>query len=275
METIRQALERSRELDVRPIERKDYIHAPSPLPPFNADAAIADRATKKDLVLNLAHLESNRIIAYDETDARSKSFDMLRTQVLQAMDQSNWNVLGITSPTPGCGKSVTAINLAFSIARRPERSVLLVDLDLQKPQVAKYLGVDCGSGVISVLEERASLADALIQVRAGSSRITVLPAESATSASSAKMSSRELSTLLQEFRRDRSHTVILDLPPMLSSDDALTVMPQLECILLVAAVGRSKVSEIGECNKHLGATEVVRFVLNKVPNLNSKYDYAY
>jgi hypothetical protein len=62
---------------------------------------------------------------------------------------------------------------------------------------------------------------------------------------------------------------------MLSSDDALTVMPQLECILLVAAVGKSKVSEIGECNKHLGSTEVIRFVLNKVPNLNSKYEYAY
>ena len=53
---------------------------------------------------------------------RSKAFDMLRTQVLQAMDQHQWQLLAITSPTPGCGKTLTAINLALSIARQADRS---------------------------------------------------------------------------------------------------------------------------------------------------------
>jgi protein-tyrosine kinase len=277
MENIRQALERSREPNVGYAEQKDYLQAHPPRPLLDADAAIAGRAAsqKQDLVLNVAHLEPNRIIAHDDTDPRSKSFDMLRTQVLQAMDQKNWNVLGITSPSPGCGKTLTAINLACSIARRPERSVLLVDLDLQKPQDANYLGVDCECGVISVLEGRVSLANAIIPVRVGNCRMMILPAESTTSDSSARMSSRALSTMLQDLRRDyRSHIVILDLPPMLSSDDVIAVMPQLDCVLLVAAVGRSKVSEIEECNKHLRSTEVVRLVLNKVPNLNAEY-YSY
>ena len=68
---------------------------------------------------------------------------MLRTQILQSMDMKAWQFLGITSATEGCGKSVVAVNLALSIARQPERSVLLVDLDLQKPQVANYLGLKC------------------------------------------------------------------------------------------------------------------------------------
>ena len=77
---------------------------------------------------------------------------MLRTQVLQAMDQKNWQFLAITSPTAGCGKTVTAINLALSIARQPERSALLVDMDLQRPAVANYLGIKCRHGVRSILE---------------------------------------------------------------------------------------------------------------------------
>ena len=68
-------------------------------------------------------------------------YDMLRTQVLQEMDKKSWQFLAVTSPTAACGKTVTACNLAMSIARLPERSVLLVDLDLRKPMVAEYLGV--------------------------------------------------------------------------------------------------------------------------------------
>jgi Mrp family chromosome partitioning ATPase len=103
----------------------------------------------------------------------------------------------------------------------------------------------------------------------------VLPTEKSTSDSSAWMLSREMSSMLQEIKRDyRSHIVIVDLPPMLASDDVIALMPQLDCILLVAAVGKSTVSEIEECNTHLQSAEVVRLVLNKVPELNAQY-YAY
>src|SRR5262249_25117052 len=62
--------------------------------------------------LDWRHLEQRRIVGHNVTDPRSKAFDILRTQVLQAMDQKNWQFLAITSPTEGCGKTVTAINLA-------------------------------------------------------------------------------------------------------------------------------------------------------------------
>ena len=105
------------------------------------------------------------------------------------------------SPSPGCGKTVTAINLAFSIARQPERSALLVDLDLQKPQVASTLGLNCESGVVSVLEGRTSLSSAIIRARVGESCIMVLPAETSTSSSSAWMASRAMEHMLQEIKR--------------------------------------------------------------------------
>lgn len=277
MDNIRQALERARELNVGGAGQKGDAPLSPPRLPFEPNVGIENPVDARipEFALNVEYLESKRIIAHDDTDPRSKPFDMLRTQVLQPMDQKGWKILGITSPTPGCGKTVTAINLAFSIARQPDRSVLLVDLDLQKPQVANSIGVKRESGVVSVLEGRTSLSNAIIQARVGNHRVLVLPVENSTSGSSALVASRAMSTLLQEIRRDyRSATVILDLPPMLSSDDVIAVLPQLDCVLLVAAVGTSTVSQIEECNNHLQSAEVIRFVLNKVPEWGPQYYYS-
>jgi len=277
MDNIRQALERARELNVGGAGQKGDAPLSPPRLPFEPNVGIENPVDARipEFALNVEYLESKRIIAHDDTDPRSKPFDMLRTQVLQPMDQKGWKILGITSPTPGCGKTVTAINLAFSIARQPDRSVLLVDLDLQKPQVANSIGVKRESGVVSVLEGRTSLSNAIIQARVGNHRVMVLPVENSTSGSSALVTSRAMSALLQEIRRDyRSPTVIIDLPPMLSSDDVIAVLPQLDCVLLVAAVGTSTVSQIEECNNHLHSAEVIRFVLNKVPESGAQYYYS-
>lgn len=277
MENIRRALERVGSLE-NGVGHPRASAAPilprqQPNVDFVHDSA-ADQP-REDIVLDALHLEFKRIIAHDGTDSRSMSFDMLRTQVLQSMDQKNWRTVGITSPTPGCGKSVTAVNLALSIARHRDRSALLVDLDLRNPQVASCLGVNCGNRLESVLTARSDLSNAIVSARINDSRILVLPTETSTSDSSAWMASREMSAMLQDIkRRYRTHTIIVDLPPMLLSDDVIAVLPHLDCALLVVAVGSSTIAEIEECNRHLQTTEVVRIVLNKVPKLKTTY-YAY
>jgi Mrp family chromosome partitioning ATPase len=224
--------------------------------------------------LDAAHLASKRITAHNHGKAHAASFDMLRTQVLQSMDGKDWRFLGITSPTAGCGKTVTAINLALSIGRQPERSVLLLDLDLRKPQVASCLGLKPKDGVLSVLENRSPLADAIVEVGIGDCRMMVLPTESPTSRSSDRMASRAMSDLLQDVKREfQSQIIILDLPPLLSSADVLAVLPKLDCMLLVTAVGVTTSSQINESVKHLQSTEIVRLVANKMPPSKSKHYY--
>ena len=68
-------------------------------------------------------------------------------------------------------------------------------------------------------------------------------------------------------------TVIVDLPPVLCSDDVIAILPQIDCVLLVAAAGATTKSEIEECNRHLQSAEVVRLVLNKVPDEAARYYY--
>ncbi len=127
MENIQQAVERARakaapdhNQATSGVAALSLGHGAGPPPPDT-----------QEVVLSSTFLQANRIISHMVADPRTRSFDMLRTQILHTMDQKGWKILAVTSPTPDCGKTVTALNLAVSIARQPERAVLLVDLDLQ------------------------------------------------------------------------------------------------------------------------------------------------
>jgi len=275
MENIRQALERVKASQSAGSEQRNL--AGSAVLQLRSEMEIGSAGgndgQNQEIELNNVHLQSKRIISHDITDPRSRAFDMLRTQVLQSMDLKGWKTLAVTSPTPACGKTLTALNLAISIARQPDRSVLLVDLDFRKPQVAACLGLKCDDGVLSVLEGRTTLSDAIIPARVGNLRFMVLPTAS-TIRSSELISSRAMTAMLEDIKREyHSKTIILDLPPILSGDDVIAILPQMDCVLLVAAVGTTTVAQIKECNKHLQSAEVVRIALNKV--LETSTDHYY
>jgi protein-tyrosine kinase len=226
----------------------------------------------RDVRLDPSHLEAARIVAYGASSQHGRYYDMLRTQVLQEMDKKSWQFLAVTSPTAACGKTVTACNLAMSIARLPERSVLLVDLDLRKPMVASYLGVDGRDGVLGILERHATLSSTVLQASIGPNSFLVLPGSVASRGSSEWMASQTMSTLLQTIKREfRSRIVIFDLPPMLMGDDVISILPQMDAALLVAGIGTTSVADIKECQKHLKRTPVVRVIVNKATETAGSY----
>jgi protein-tyrosine kinase len=270
MEHIRKAVERARgSLDAPLQHQSGTAWLPKQIQ--------QSRTLRNEVALNPTYLESQRIVSHDIRDPRSRSFDMLRTQVLQTMGASSWQLLGVTSPTAACGKTVTAINLALSIARQPEQSVLLVDLDLLRPQIASQLGFKCYDGVLSVLEGKSNLLSAVIPARVKNSRFWVLPCERLSLNSSEWMASHAMSTLLRQLKQEfKAWTIILDLPPILLSDDVISILPQIDCALFVIAAGLSTAPEIQECHKHLEATPIVRVVFNKVTDASSaNYYYSY
>lgn len=243
--------------------------------PASEHLSIAATQARQSHRLDAAHLESERIVAHLATNPQARAFDMLRTQVLQSMETNGWQFLAITSPTAACGKTVTAINLAFSIARQPERSVLLVDLDLQKPKVANYLGFSCDKGILSTLEGRVSLLEAVTEVSAGPYSFPVLGCEERSAASAEWMASQAMVNVLQAVRREfKSHIVIFDMPPILVGDDVISILPKMDAVLLVGGAGKTSVSDIKECNKHLQSANVLRIVVNKVSQASAPY-YGY
>lgn len=254
MDSIKHAIDLA-----RAAEGEGRVNAPHPGRPGMREPQFREAG------LSERHLEQTRIVAHGVGTESGRYYDMLRTQVLQEMDKHNWQFLAITSPTMACGKTVTACNLAMSVARLPERSVLLVDLDMRRPMVADYLGLKSDCGILSVLQDRHTLSSALVEASIGPSKILVMPGESAPKTSSEWMASQTMGTLLQSLKRDfRSRLVIFDLPPMLVGDDVISILPRMDAVLLVAGVGTTSVADIKECQKHLRQSNVIRVVVNKV-----------
>jgi len=216
----------------------------------------------KVVALDPLHLEEHRIISYTKNDPRSMSFDMLRTQVLRKMQENKWRTLAITSPTPDCGKTVVSINLALSIAQQTEQTVLLADFDLRKPKVAQYLGLPNGLSLVDYLEGEASLVD--VFVNPGLPRLTLLPNQSAIKNASETLTTTRMKALVSDIRdRYESRMIIFDLPPVLTTDDAIAFLPQVDCALMVVANGASTTSDVKEASRLLQQTNLLGVMLNK------------
>src|SRR5271170_55941 len=127
MENIRQAVERAK-ASKGPSRTQivENLGLPRRRVDPGADAPNEAASRTGDTEANSAYLLSQRIVCHNGADQRSRPYDMLRTQVIQSMNLKGWQILGVTSPTPGCGKTLTAVNLALSIARQPEHPVVLV-----------------------------------------------------------------------------------------------------------------------------------------------------
>lgn len=212
--------------------------------------------------LRASHLEKNRIFAFNKNDPASVTFDVLRTQILQVMEEKGWRTLAITSPSPAVGKTVVAINLAMSIAQKTNKTAMLVDFDLRQPRIGAYLGIPMEKSLNDLLDGDVELPDVL--VNPDIPRLVVLPTMYAANNPAETLSSRKVSTLIKDLReRYESRIIIFDLPSLLHSDDAISVLPQIDCILMVVANGMSSKREIEDSLRHLSKANLIGTVFNK------------
>lgn len=217
-------------------------------------------------------LARNRIVTPYRSDTAYVTFDMLRTAVLQQMRQNSWKSVAITSPTPGCGKSVVSLNLAFSLANHKECRTALIDLDLRRPQIAKLLGIKTPPSAESFLKGHADVEDMFMRYGdnlaiAGNGRPVRFAAELLQSSDATKA----LKSVRQKLDPD---VVIIDMPPMLSSDDVLAFLPNVDCAVLVIAAEMTTAREADICERGLAEkTNVLGVVLNKCRYTPDKYGY--
>jgi protein-tyrosine kinase len=212
--------------------------------------------------LDQACLEKHRIVSHAKNNLHTSIFDSLRTQVLLKMEENNWRTIAVVSPTPASGKTFVAINLAISIAHQPQKTAILVDLDLRRPKVATYLGLHAEKSMNDYLQNTAALKD--VMVSPSIPRLVVIPTMRPVARSAEVLSSNKVVSLIQDLRdRYDSRIVIFDAPPVLNSDDAMVLLPQVDCFLLVIANGMSAKSEIEETMYHLPQEKLLGVVFNK------------
>jgi protein-tyrosine kinase len=240
----------------QPIGEIDPIeHAPAVAAIRLRDAPVVDWPARE-------LLRERYVVFPDENGPASRAYKMLRTQVLHRTRQNSMRCVGIVSAASGEGKSVTGLNLALSIAAEPTQSVVLVDLDLRNPSVARTLAIESGEGIENILTSRASLAGVLRRASVND-RLGIVPACAPVAASSELLATPRAAELMKELRGiDGEPLVLIDLPPALLSDDVLALAPLLDGVVLVVTEERTRREDIQRVLDLLRDTPVIGTVLN-------------
>jgi len=193
----------------------------------------------------------------------AEAFKMLRNQVLQKMHADGHRVLAVTSPRAIPGKSLSALNLALAIAADFDSTALLVDADLSGQGLQQLFGLDGAPGLGDHLVRGVPIPEVL--VNPGIERLVFLPAGGAAVAQSAELlSTRVMRELVSEMRlRYDDRIVIVDLPPALSTADALAFLPLADTTLVVIEEHTTRMADMESLAELLAPFELVGTVMSQ------------
>lgn len=164
----------------------------------------------------------------------AEAYKLLRTKLqFSFSDEGNCRVIGVSSSLSGEGKSITAVNLAYTLAQLNKR-VILIDCDMRRPTVAEKLNLKKNPGLSSYLTAQCQLGE-LVQesaVQEGEVAFRVISAGQCPPNPAELLSSARMGQMLEMLRNTHDY-VILDLPPVIEVSDALAVANQTDGMLLV------------------------------------------
>ncbi|MGL5011977.1 MAG: CpsD/CapB family tyrosine-protein kinase, partial [Paracoccaceae bacterium] len=212
--------------------------------------------------LDAGSLAGNGLFTSASTNPAVSVFDMLRTRLLQALREKGWQRIAITSPTHGCGKSFVAANLALSLARLPATRSILMDLELRRPHLAGIFGVTDAAPLREFLSGEQPLESHFR--RFGKNLALAVNGEAVEDPAAVLQdpdTAMALDAMIAQLQPD---AVIYDLPPALVSDDVMSMIPQVDAVLLVVDGTRSSAEEIKATERMLdGHVPLMGVVLNR------------
>jgi capsular exopolysaccharide synthesis family protein len=216
-----------------------------------------------------AHATARLPFLMDPAGLAVEQYKMLRGR-LNALEPRG-GILLVTSPAPGDGKTLTSINLAWSLAQGGFRTCL-VDLDFRAPGVTRTLDLctDDG-GTEEVLTGKKTLAQTLFQI--GDRPFHVLGIRERVEEPSQLYAPARLTPLLSALRASY-RWVILDLAPAVPMSDVSDILPQADGALMVVRSGKTQKAFMPPLLEILGK-KLWGVVLNDTPVLGSAYYGSY
>lgn len=209
----------------------------------------------------------------NDNSAIAESFRRLRTNLQFLAVDNPPRVIAVTSSMPGEGKSTTSINLALALAEA-EHNVVVVDGDMRRPMLAKYLNVVGAAGFSTVLSGGASLSEVLQPTAFPG--LTVLSAGPTPPNPSELLGSLAAKNVLAELRSKFDY-VIVDSSPLLAVTDAAILAASSDGVMLIARFGRTKREQLTHAIKNLQDVDATLLgtVFTMTPTRGNSYSYGY
>jgi polysaccharide biosynthesis transport protein len=209
------------------------------------------------------------------TSMEAEQYQALRVKLERLQRERDLKVVAITSPGARDGKSVTAINLAASLARGSSTRVLLIEADMRRPAMPRYLAIDDNpAGCLSqLLTDTQSTLDESIQ-RSDALPFDLLLAGAATTPVHELLRSKRLERLIAEVR-DRYDFVVLDTPPLGPVSDCALLARWVDGVLIVVSAHTTPRKQLEAALNQLEASSVLGIVFNRDDRPTFGYRHAY
>jgi exopolysaccharide/PEP-CTERM locus tyrosine autokinase len=209
----------------------------------------------------------------------AEEYRKLKAMVIKLTRQdARKNVIMITSSNSGEGKSLTAVNLAISLAQEVSHSALLIDADLRRPSLAAYLDITAKTGLAECLRDGLDASSAVIGT--GVPKLELLPAGKSVSNPVELLSSPKMKSLLIELKRHYPERyIIIDTPPVLPFAETQIISMLVDGVLLVVKEGGTTVKDMQDALDTLKGTKVLGVAFNDVDvraqGMNNRYRHYY
>ncbi len=207
---------------------------------------------------------SNPLLVINEGAIKgvAEEYGKLKSLIFELTRQEEFqNTLLVTSALPAAGKTLTAVNLALTLANEYDHTVLLVDTDLRKPTVHEYLGFTPEKGLIHCLTENYPLEKALI--RTGIGKLVVLPAGGSVADPAELLSSNRMRTLIAELKaRYPDRYVIFDTTPVLPFAESAALGTLVDGILFVVRERQTRADQLKESLEMLSSSNLLGIIYN-------------
>ena len=208
----------------------------------------------------------------------AESFRRIKRQILAKVakpkpDAPPPNLVLVTSALAGEGKTYCAINLAISMALERDRTVLLVDTDVARPNVSRVLGLRAEDGLMEVLlDHEVDLGNVLWQTDIGG--LALLPAGRAHKHATELLASDDMRGLLRDMaERYHDRIVVFDSAPLLAASEAAALASQVGQIIVVVEAGKTSEAVLKQALNRIDASRVTGLLLNKVEAVPLQYSY--
>lgn len=233
--------------------------------------------------LDMKRIGTRRLITPETANnALAEQFRHIKRQILTDVspndfdDLRNANLIMITSPLPGEGKTFIAANLAMSITMERDRNVLLVDADMIKRDLSRMFGVEKQPGLNEFLSENArELADVLVKTNIP--KLIFLPTGQPTQNMTELLASGKMKRFTRELsQRYSDRVVIFDSMPLLSKAGASVLAALMGQVVVVAQAVSTSHAALRDALALLDNADNVRLVLNKCQRRRGSRDrYGY
>ncbi len=246
-------------------------------PQAAAVAAVPERKRDERLERRSAPKNPCIVTLNDPESPAAEEYRKLKTTVLRLAPQNRkQHTFVVTSSISGEGKSLTAINVAVSMAQDIDQRVLLIDCDLRRPSLSEYLGITVHTGLAQCLREGAPVQSAILKT--GVPGLELLPAGKAVRNPVEILSSPRMRSLVNEVKRlapDR--TVIIDTPPVLPFAETQVLSSLADGVLFIVKEGESTVQEVRDSLDLIAGANLLGIVFNGVTDvaMTNRYHHYY